>query len=344
MAAEVGTKDSGLNDSPLMRALLDDGCSFDFFQAVILLQLLRHNLRPVGQFSNPNEEAVQFRANSRLAFPASQIQTIDWPAELPPTMVVNFMGLTGPMGVLPYSYCELLLERVSAKDTSLQSFFGIFDHRLISLFFRAWQKYRFPVTYHAGEEDWFTSHLLDLIGLGTRGLQDRQAFPDEGSLHYVGLIGLQPRSALALEQIIADYFEVQVELDQFTGSWYALETATQCCIGDKDNSSQELGTGAVVGNEVWDRQSKVRIKLGPLSFSRYAEFLPDGGSYESLKALTRFFSNDEIDFELQLILDRDDTPCCEIDLNANEPPRLGWTTWLKSAPLQHHAGDTVLKL
>ena len=142
-------------------------------------------------------------------------------------MTVNFMGLTGPMGVLPYCYTELILERLRAKDTSLAAFLDIFNHRIISLFYRAWEKYRFPVTYYLGEEDRFTHHLLDLIGLGTPGLHDRQAVPTMALLHYVGMLGLQSRSAAALEQILSDYFEVPVEVEQFAGAWYRLDRATQ---------------------------------------------------------------------------------------------------------------------
>ncbi len=81
------------------------------------------------------------------------------------------MGLTGPTGVLPYAYTELILERLRSKDNSLASFLDIFNHRMISFFYRAWEKYRFPVTYALGEEDLFTHHLLDLVGLGTPGLR-----------------------------------------------------------------------------------------------------------------------------------------------------------------------------
>ena len=71
-------------------------------------------------------------------------------------MTVNFMGLTGPLGILPYSYTEFMLERMRAKDSSLQDFLDIFNHRMISFFYRAWEKYRFPVTYCLGDEDRFT--------------------------------------------------------------------------------------------------------------------------------------------------------------------------------------------
>ena len=39
-------------------------------------------------------------------------------------------------------------------------------------------------------------------------------------MHYVSLVAMQSRSAVALEQMLADYFEVPVEIEQFTGAWY----------------------------------------------------------------------------------------------------------------------------
>jgi type VI secretion system protein ImpH len=74
---------------------------FEFFQAVSLLQRLKEKMRPVGHFSSPSDEAVRFRVNQRLGFPASEIQALDIRDDAPADMMVNFMGLTGPMGVLP---------------------------------------------------------------------------------------------------------------------------------------------------------------------------------------------------------------------------------------------------
>ena len=55
----------------------------------------------MGGFSNPEEEAVHFRVNPRLGFPASQIQKLEFPEDAPPEMMVNFMGLTGPWARFP---------------------------------------------------------------------------------------------------------------------------------------------------------------------------------------------------------------------------------------------------
>jgi len=332
-----------MSDSPMEQVLQDDACSFEFFQAVALLQRLRAQSEPVGQFSKPEDEAVRFRAHNTLSFPASQVQSIQYQEQGPPEMMVNFMGLTGPNGVLPYCYTELILERLRSKDHAMAAFLDMFNHRMISFFYRAWEKYRFPATYYRGDDS-FTHHLLDLIGLGTPGLRNRQSVPDSALLHYAALVGAQARSAEALEAILAGYFDVPVEVEQFAGAWYRLDPSSQCSMDDDGSESEQLGAGVVVGDEIWDQQSRVRVCLGPLGLEQYSSFLPGGSAHEPLKALVRFFSNDEFDFEVKLILQRDDVPRCEVGGETAAAPRLGWVSWLKSSPLDHNPGDTILNL
>jgi type VI secretion system protein ImpH len=88
----------------------------------------------------------------------------------------------------------------------------------------------------------------------------------------------------------------------------------------------------------------VRIVLGPLSLERYADFLPDGKSYEPLCAWVRYFSNDEWDFEVKLVLERDEVPACTLGAEGISGPQLGWVSWVKSAPFQRNPDDTVLAL
>jgi len=317
---------------------------FNFFQAVRLLERLMPQREPVGKFVNPSREVARFGAHPSVTFPPSQIHSITFPDRGPARMTVNFMGLTGPLGVLPHYYTELVISRVRAKDTALRDFLDIFNHRIISLFFQAWQKYRFTVAYERGERDRFSHHVLDLIGLGTEGLQNRQSVADDSLIYYAGLLAQWPRSASALRQILADYFEVLVEIEQFAGGWFKLDRETQCCFEDGISISAQLGVGAVVGDEIWDQQSRVRVKLGPLTLDQYQDFLPNGTAYRPLCGLLGFFAGSEFDFEVQLVLRRDEVPSCELGVEGAATPQLGWVTWMKAAPFARDPGDTILQI
>jgi type VI secretion system protein ImpH len=344
VGAEGGTVNPNLAASEVGEKLRREPYSFDFFQAVRLLERFFPERTSVGRFAHPDTEVARFGAHPSLAFPASQIQAMDWPEEKAVRMTVNFMGLTGPEGVLPNPYTSLIIERMRAADYSPRDFLDVFNHRIISLFYRAWRKYRFDVACEQGERDLFSRHLLSLLGLGTDGLRDRQAVSDDTMVYYSGLLAQRPRSAQALQQILADYFDVPVQIEQFAGGWYRLDRETQCRLSEGNNQSEELGFGAVVGDEVWDQQSKVRVVLGPLNLERYADFLPDGQSWEPLRAWVKFFSNDEWDFEVKLILEREQVPACTLGAEGASGPQLGWVSWVKSVPFSRDPDDTVLAL
>ena len=221
----------------------------------------------------------------------------------------------------------------------------LFNHRIVSLFYQAWEKYRFTVAYERGERDRLSHHLMDLIGLGTVGLQNRQAVADDSLLFYSGMFAPHTRSASALQNILEDYFGVPAAVEQFAGSWRPLSRADQCEFQLGSDVSEQLGIGAVVGDEIWDQQSAARIRLGPLTLREYMDFLPEGSAWSPLRAITRFFSGDETDFELQLVLKRDDVPACELDaVKGDEAPRLGWSTWARTAPMRRDPDDTVLRI
>jgi type VI secretion system protein ImpH len=348
MAATSGAGDSTLTQScvspELETRLREDPYAFHFFQAVRLLERLFPERKPVGRFVNPVEEIAHFGTHASLAFPASEIQALQWEEHKPHQVTVNFLGLTGPIGALPQWYTGLVAERLRAGDRTLRDFLDIFNHRFLCLFYQAWEKYRFPIAYERGEMDRFSRLLLDLIGMGTNGLQERQAVPDDAFLFLSGILAQRPRSAKALQLILEEYFEVPVEVQQLLGGWFKLDPATQCCPGRRETSSEQLGFGAVVGDEVWDQGARARIKLGPLSLSQYLDFLPNGLAFRELQGLTRFFSNDEIDFEVQLILKRADVPACELGSEGEQSPKLGWVSWVRSGPIVRDPEDTILAL
>jgi type VI secretion system protein ImpH len=344
MATEGGAVNPAVAYSEIESRLREEPFVFEFFQAMRLLEKLLPDRSPVGGFGPPSEEVVRMGAHPSLTFPASQIQSLRWDEDQPPFMSVNFMGMTGIQGPLPQWYTATILEQLRAGDATLRDFLDLFNHRSLSLFYRSWQKYRFGVAYERGDRDKFFLNLLALIGLGTPGLPEKQSVVDEALIFYAGLLAQHQRSAAAFEQLLSDYFDVHVEIDQLVGGWYRLDLDTQCCMDETDTPSQELGKGAVLGDETWDQHSRVRIKLGPLSLAQYLEFLPSGSAYEPLRALTRFYSNEEFEFEIQLILRRDEVPRCELGAKEDGAPRLGWVTWVKSKEMERDPADTVLPL
>jgi type VI secretion system protein ImpH len=344
VATPSGTRDLALARRDLETRLQAEPFCFEFFQAVRLLERFSPARKPAGRFYHPATEAVRFGAHPSLSFPASEIQSLVWREAKAPMMTVNFIGLFGPQGVLPLYYTELVMERLRERDTTMRDFFDLFNHRIISLFYQAWEKHRLPIAHEQGEMGRFSQLLLALIGLGTPGLQQRQKVPDDSLIFYGGLLAQQPRSAAALRQLLTDYFGIPVEIEQFVGSWCRLDPETQCRMEEGSGYSDELGVGAVIGDEVWEPQSRVRIKLGPLSLTQYLGFLPDGTAYAPLKAITKFFSGDGLDFEVQLILERRQAPPCELGAEGDAAPRLGWVTWMKSAAMGRDPADTVLRL
>jgi len=330
--------------SELAEMLYREPYRFDFFQAVRLLERLAPARKAVGRFVKPATEAVRFGAHPALAFPASQVQSLTPREGQSPFMEVNFMGLTGPLGLLPHAYTELVMDRIRLKDYALRDFLDLFHHRMISLFYQAWEKYRFTIAYERGERDRFSHHLLDLIGLGTPGLQNRQEVADDSLRYYCGLLAMTTRPAVNLEQILCDYFGTPVAVEQFVGAWYPLEPENRCHIGEESGYSDQLGWGTVVGDEIWDTQARIRIRLGPMTFKQYRDFLPRGPAWNALRAITRFYTRGEFQAEVQLVLKREETPECRLGPESEETPKLGWSTWAKTAAMKRDPDDTILLL
>ncbi len=339
-------------DPPLKEILLDlgQGYRFRFFQAVRVLERLYPDHAPVGYNAAPAEEVVRFHSRLSLNFPPSEIYEVTPPEEerKPVHMTVAFMGLVGPLGVLPRHYTELMLERVRQRDYALRDFFDLFNHRLLSFFYRAWEKYRFYIDYERAaaqeeQEDDFSLSLFDLIGMGTKGLRGRLAVGDDALLFYAGLLAQHPRSASALAGVLQDYFAVSVQAVQFVGQWLFLSEENRTRLGP-NGVHHMLGKSALIGDHVWDQQAKFTLRIGPLNFIKFRLFLPNGAAFRPLVQLTRFFVGQEHDFDVQLILRAKRVPRCYIGKNAKtarHPPLLGWSTWLTTDMFSHDAVDAV---
>jgi type VI secretion system protein ImpH len=247
-----------------------------------------------------------------------------------------------------------VIERTREKDYALRDFLDLFNHRIISLFYRAWEKYRFAIAYERSalgkdedHEDLFTRCLYCLLGLGTGGLRGRVEFDDEAFLFYAGHFAHRPRSAVSLQLMLADYFELPVALKQFQGRWLYLAEDDQSslpCPQWPEGLNTRLGTEVVVGQRVWDVESKFRVRLGPLSYQEFCRFAPSGTGLGTLCQMIRSYVGPQFDFDVQPVLRAAEVPWCRLGGDASDPARLGWNTWIRSNPFDHDVSDAVFSL
>jgi type VI secretion system protein ImpH len=352
----------GRNDSALSKQLYAEAYRFDFFQAVRVLQrAARAAARtetdgaqfPVGQDGPPRQEAVRFRSLPSHGFPTGAISEIRAPQDAagPPEMVTAFFGLTGPSGVLPRHYTTLMIERIRAKDYTLRDFLDLFHHRLTTLFYRAWAKYRVPFAYEQSRwsidkepEDLFTSCLYCLLGMGTRGLRGRHAFDDEAFLFYAGHFAHYPRSAVALERILADYFALPIAIGQFQGQWLYLSADDQSALPHAERPlglNNELGRSVVIGQRVWDVEGKFRARVGPLDYAGFRRLMPSGDTLGPLSQMMRTYAGPQFACDVQVVLVAAEVPRCRLGGDGGDPARLGWNTWLFSRTADRDVSDAV---
>src|SRR5918997_724816 len=102
-----------MDEKPLNQELFDEPYRFEFFQAVRLLEKIFPERANVGHDALPSQEVIRFRSRPSINFPASEVHEIREIVEgfsdtQKLEMVVNFMGMIGPLGVLPTHYTELV--------------------------------------------------------------------------------------------------------------------------------------------------------------------------------------------------------------------------------------------
>ena len=319
--------------SPLQR-LQAEPQRFGFFQAVRLL----YRSKNFGSRSAATEAGpLRFSAPPSLSFPASEIHDLLAPTaeEDTPTMQVNFFGLTGPSGVLPRAYTEWLIERRQRNDAVMRDFFDIFNTRLLSLFWRAWAKYRADIGLEFGHGNGILRYVFHLVGMGTPSLnpttQKRargaalETLPTQALGYYSGLISQRPHGMGSVSQVLGDFIGARVEVDGCFGTWQAIPQADRARLGQ---ASSALGTACALGHRYWDRQTTLRLRVGPLSAKAYDELLPIGPKLARATELARFMSGIAVDLHFKLRLA--DSQWQPLSLGATEKrqARLGWNTWL----------------
>lgn len=331
----------------VVERLLNEPFRFEFFQAVRVLEM---SLKAQGITGDQSvAEFIRFENSTSLAFPPSEIESLRVEGNAPSDsenpqrffMTPAFMGFLGPSGTLPRHYSERISSHQQYhRDAGPRAFLDTYSNRAVALFYAAWKKYRLELSYESKGKNGFLPLLMSLGGLGHPGLRDCLnsddiGIDDESLAYYAGALGHKPVSAVHLQSILREYFQVNIELEQFVGKFYPLPQENQTMLGI---ANAELGASALVGQRVWQRDLRIALKIGPLRRRDFDRFLPREKAARALEQMLKLFVGLTLECEVQLILHADDVSGSDLS-DDRTTGRLGWDTFLSTKSQQQNRTD-----
>lgn len=335
--ADENRTPSGLVE--LFESLRRSPYQHEFYSVLRQLDCLAADSPRSGHASRPSDEPVRFGQQPSLEYAQSTIAGVDDSAAgLPPRVLIRFFGLLGPNGPLPLHLTEYALDRIRHhRDRTFPQFLDIFHHRLLMLFYRAWAEGQPVVNFDRADDDRFGRYIGSMVGIGAASLENRDAMPDNLMRFFAGRFASEAKNPSGLEAVLSDFFRLPVRIQEFVGQWIEMPADCRCCLG-ANRATSTLGKNMMIGSEYWDRQQKFRIAFGPMGYQDYRRMLPGGDSLERLIAIVRNYLGDELQWDVQLILTKDEVP----PISLGQTGELGWSDWLYSGDAVRDADDLAL--
>ncbi|WP_122074754.1 type VI secretion system baseplate subunit TssG [Pseudophaeobacter sp. EL27] len=323
MATAKGT---GPNDLSLFDRLVEAPEEHHVFQALRVLEAHYSDAPRLGESRRPRQDPLRLGQEAELAFPPSTIADFTPATKEGPARLTNrFFGLFGPQGSLPLHLTEYARDRKrNHRDPTLVGFADMLTHRMMSLLYRAWTEGAPAVSFDR-DEDPLADRVAALAGYHGKGLHDRDEMPDLAKLHFTGILGQGTKTPAGLVAMLSDFFDVPVHLEEFVGSWLQLEPDDRWQMGRGQGG---LGQSTSLGEKVWSRSAKFRLRIGPLNLEDYERLLPGGAALDRLRSIVRSYVGDFLDWDVNLVLAGDAVPRSSL----GGATRLGHTSWIRSRP------------
>ena len=307
---------------------------YSLFQAVLQVIKRLRDAHPTLD-DDALYDQLEFQANPGLGFPGHDIDRVEFFVErdqLRARLRLNVLGLCGAGSPLPAFYGEQALVEEAGGNTT-RAFLDLFHHRLQRLMLPIWRKYRYRVCFRAGANDAFSEQMFALIGLRGRQIRSAAQLNCKRLLPYLGLLSLRAHSAALIETVLRYYFKHnRLFIEQWVERTVAIADSQRNRLG---MANSVLGHDQVLGSRVVDRSGKFRVHVQGLAWTRFHEFLPTGVDYPLLCALVRLTARDPLEFDLRLVLAKEEIR--PLHIGEHNVCRLGWTSWLA-----HECADGVV--
>jgi len=311
-----------------LRQLEEQGKRYAFFQLLFLLERLHSGSPSLGGTGPVANEKIRLRPDASMGFPSSDVAEVahmKFADGVERTRVsTTFMGLYGVSSPLMNYFIENVSQQeYQGQQQPAREMLDVMHHRILSLVYRAWTKYRLYVGYRKNGGDAFTRRMLCATGIDGFGVHNtpihRFLF-----LRYAPILAWRARTAHGLAIALHELFgNLGVKIEQFVGAWTLIERPYRNRIGQANST---LGESLTIGRYVFDASSRYKIVLGPLGYDDYLAFLPGGHKRPMMRGVCAVFTRGYYDVLLELHVKPDAAP--RFQLGSPRASTLKRTAWL----------------
>lgn len=286
-----------ITTSPLMQQLEAKLTKVNFYRFCQLLEQMADYELKMGTSESPADDPLRFAPSAEMSFPAAELLCIEREPYLnrPVTVRTRFLGLYGVDSVLPPILLDDIVCKVDGYQTVID-FLDIFNHRILTQFYRIWLKYHYPASYLSGGKDPISRCLLGLTGLGIKGTHEQIGTPISRFLALLGLMTQRTRTAGGIIGVIKVLVaDCDVEVEEFNTVW--VNTPDLAKLGDGNTA---LNGNKVLGRRFRECNQSVKVIIKPRKASIVESLLPAGQLHQDIMTLLRLYLGYQIDAYLIL--------------------------------------------
>lgn len=316
----------------LLGAVEAEPRTWEFLALVRAVEQATPDLPRVGTALDPAREAIDLAHQPSANFPRTTIAGFER-GQRRPVARSAFLGLTGPMGPLPFHLTEVaIFERDRRGPSPFADFLDLVSARMLQAFYRAWADGNPCAQADRPDDDRFAAFLgatsgaadLRFVTAAERPPKSEDGFDDWRRLTYGGQLA-SLRSASAVADLLSHLLERPVTVTECVGRWRTIPAAARTRIGNRCGAHNGLGRGATLGARFYAVEWNVAFGIRAESMDELIDLLPGGHLNRLLGEAARSTLPSHLEWEAQV----------EIDERAIKPARLGrarlgQTSWIST--------------
>ena len=259
-------------------------------------------------FATCKPNYVYIKSNINYSSKYVDISNVDGLKDGVAEVHVNISGIAGICGILPDEYTEDFLNCSKKTRQVLSDLFDIFNERIMLQRYAFLKRLNTETLSNPIEKSLIGNIIFSLAGFDFFPKSMSVKLPEQFKISAQNLLWRNTRSSSGLKVILESFFNIPVEIKQFTGGFVQLDCGEQIMIG-RNGVFNNLGKNSFLGNKVWDSMKCITLNIGPLKLEEYEKFLPKHSkkdqkfsALQKMKEIIRLYIPSGVDVNIHFFL------------------------------------------